>query len=66
VRIAVLGFGGHPRETSNGLLVLANPRAVDADTAFLFLDRVDSLTGDLFRRQRYGPPVSEAGEPPSA
>jgi peptide deformylase len=111
VRLVVVDVTGHPRaSTSNGLLVLANPRIVSAEGAevaregclsipdftanvrrapaivvesaapggelrtiesqgfearclqheldhldgVLFLDRVDSVTTDLFRRRTYG------------
>ena len=105
-RVAVVDVSGHPKaETDNGLLVLANPRIVDADGSevgregcqsipdltanvrrarrvvvehaagtaeclgfearcvqheldhldgILFLDRVESLVDDVFRRQVYG------------
>ena len=106
VRVAVVDVSEHPKaETSNGLLVLANPRIVDSEGSevaregclsipdltanvrratkivvehnngrvesegfearclaheidhldgVLFLDRVDSLATDVFRRKNYG------------
>ena len=112
VRVAVVDVSGHPKaETSNGLLVLANPRIVSAEGSevaregclslpdvtanvrratrvvvehlagsveclgfearavqheldhldgVLFLDRVESLVDDVFRRQSY------ADSPPSS
>jgi peptide deformylase len=116
VRVAVVDVRGHPRaETSNGLLVLANPRIVEAEGSevaregclslpdatanvrratrvvveyaggsaeclgfearcvqheldhldgVLFLDRVDSLVDDVFRRRSYAPgsPGADSGE----
>lgn len=116
VRLAVVDVSEHPKaETSNGLLVLANPRVVEADGSavaregclslpdvtanvrratrvvvehlggrvecegfearavlheldhldgILFLDRVESLVDDVFRRRSYAgspPPPSAAG-----
>jgi peptide deformylase len=118
LRIAVVDVSGHPKaESSNGLLVLANPRIAEAEgeevaregclsipeltanvrratrivvehaagrvecggfearcvqheldhlDGILFLDRVDSLADDIFRRRSYEAPVSQPGEPPSA
>jgi peptide deformylase len=118
VRVAVVDVSGHPKaETSNGLLVLANPRIVEAAgnevaregclsipdltanvrratrvvvehasgrvecegfearcvqheldhlDGVLFLDRVDSLADDIFRRQRYEAPVTDPGARPPA
>jgi peptide deformylase len=119
VRVAVVDVSEHPKaETSNGLLVLANPRIAQAEGSevaregclslpdltanvrratrilvehnagqvecegfearcvqheldhldgVLFLDRVDSLADDLFRRKRYADPsVIAPGERPSA
>lgn len=120
VRVAVVDVTGHPKaETSNGLLVLANPRVVEAEGAaiaregclslpdvtanvrratrivvehaagsvechgfearavlhevdhldgILFLDRVESLVDDVFRRRSYGaepPPSGRGGRPAS-
>jgi peptide deformylase len=113
VRIAVVDVGSHPKaHTCSGLLVLANPRIVEAEGSevaregclsipdltanvrratrvlvehtsgrvecegfearcvqheldhldgILFLDRVDSLADDIFRRQR-GAPSGHPGE----
>ena len=115
VRVVAVDVSAHPKaQTSNGLLVLANPRIVAAEGAevaregclslpdvtanvrratrvtvehlsgtvecegfearavqheldhldgVLFLDRVDSLVDDLFRRRSYaaGPPSPESG-----
>jgi peptide deformylase len=113
-RIAVVDVTGHPKATtSNGLVVLANPRLVEAQGSevgregclsvpdvtanvrratrivvesaagrvecegfearcvlheldhldgILFLDRVESLVDDVFRRRSYAVP-SEGGEP---
>lgn len=123
VRLAVVDVSEHPKaETSNGLLVLANPRVVEADGSavaregclslpdvtanvrratrvvvehlggsvecegfearavlheldhldgILFLDRVESLVDDVFRRRSYAgspppPPASAAGGSPEA
>jgi peptide deformylase len=119
VRVAVVDVSEHPKaETSNGLLVLANPRLALAEgnqvaregclslpdltanvrratrivvehtggrvecegfearcvqheldhlDGILFLDRVDSLADDLFRRKRYADEaVTGPGERPSA
>ena len=116
-RIAVVDVSEHPKaETSNGLLVLSNPRVVDSTGSevaregclslpevtanvrratrivvehadgrvecegfearcvlheidhldgILFLDRVESLVDDVFRRRSYAPPP-DAGSPDRA
>lgn len=120
VRVAVVDVSDHPRaETSNGLLVLANPRIIESEGSevaregclsipdltanvrratrivvehvegrveclgfearcvqheldhldgVLFLDRVESLVDDVFRRRSYasGDPASSAPPGPSA
>jgi peptide deformylase len=118
VRVAVVDVSEHPKaETSNGLLVLANPQLVESEgnelgregclsipdltanvrratrivvehtrgrvecegfearcvqheldhlDGILFLDRVDSIADDVFRRKQYAPPVTDPPEPPSA
>ena len=114
VRLTVVDVSGHPKaETSNGLLVLANPRVIASEGShvaregclslpdvtanvrratrievehvggkvvcegfearavlhemdhldgILFLDRVESLVDDVFRRQSYSASGSERGE----
>lgn len=118
VRLAVVDVRGHPRaETSNGLLILANPSIVAAEGSevgregclslpeitanvrratrvtvrhaageveclgfearcvqheldhldgTLFLDRVDSLVDDVFRRKSYAPGSGPGGASPAA
>jgi peptide deformylase len=117
-RVAVVDVSEHPKaETSNGLLVLANPRVVESEGAevaregclslpdvtanvrratrivvehaagrvecsgfearcvlheldhldgVLFLDRVESLVDDVFRRRSYSPPGEERDAPAAA
>lgn len=60
VRVAVVDVSGHPKaESSNGELVLVNPRVVEGSgfdhlDGILFLDRVASIVDDVFRRRSYG------------
>lgn len=115
-RVAVVDVSGHPKaETSNGLIVLANPRLVETRGSevgregclslpdvtanvrrpravvvehaagrvecagfearcvvhemdhldgVLFLDRVDSLVDDVFRRRSYAPASADGDLPP--
>jgi peptide deformylase len=114
VRIVAVDVSEHPKaETSNGLLLLANPKVVESDGAevaregclsipdltanvrratriavehaegrvecegfearcvlheldhldgILFLDRVESLVDDVFRRKRYTPPAEKPAD----